>query len=262
MIELAADCSRCFGLCCVALPFARSVDFPTDKAAGDPCRHLQTDFRCGIHTRLREEGYRGCTVYDCFGAGQQVAQVTFAGEDWRSHPDTARQMFAVLPVMRQVHELLWYLTAALAVPGTQLVRDELQQVTDHTERLTRLDAAALERLDVPAHRAVVNRLLRRASELARAGTEPPDLPADLVGARLAGRDLRGAALRGACLIAADLTGADLRLADFTGADLRDARLHGADLSTALFVTQAQLNAAQGDAETRLPASLERPARWV
>jgi uncharacterized protein YjbI with pentapeptide repeats len=262
MLELTADCSRCFGLCCVALPFARSVDFPTDKDAGDPCRHLRTDFRCGIHARLREEGYRGCTVYDCFGAGQQVAQVTFGGEDWRSHPETARQMFAVLPVMRQVHELLWFLTAALAVPGTEPVHDELRRAVVDTERLTRLDAAALERFDVPAHRAGVNRLLRRASELGRAGTEPPELPADLVGARLAGRDLCGAALRGACLIAADLTGADLRLADLTGADLRDARLHGADLSTALFVSQAQLDAALGDAETRLPASLDRPARWV
>jgi uncharacterized protein YjbI with pentapeptide repeats len=262
MLELAADCSRCFGLCCVALPFARSADFPTDKDAGDPCRHLQADFRCGIHARLREEGYRGCTVYDCFGAGQQVAQVTFAGADWRSHPETARQMFAVLPVMRQVHELLWYLTAALAVPGTEPVHDDLRRAVGDTERLTRLDAAALERLDVPAHRAEVNRLLRRASELARAGTDPPDLPADLIGARLSGRDLRGAVLRGACLIAADLAGADLRLADLTGADLRDARLHGADLSTALFVTQAQLNAALGDAETLVPASLERPARWA
>lgn len=29
--EVRADCSRCFGLCCVALPFARSADFAVDK---------------------------------------------------------------------------------------------------------------------------------------------------------------------------------------------------------------------------------------
>jgi uncharacterized protein YjbI with pentapeptide repeats len=262
MLELAADCSRCFGLCCVALPFATSVDFPTNKDAGDPCHHLRPDFRCGIHAQLREEGYRGCTVYDCFGAGQQVAQVTFGGEDWRGHPETARQMFSVFLVMRQVHELLWYLTEALTVPGTEPVRDELRRAVEETEHLTRLDAEALERLDVPAHRAVANGLLRRASALARAGVDAPDLPRDLVGATLGGRDLRGAELRGACLIAADLTGADLRMADLTGADLRDARLHGADLSTALFVTQAQLGAAVGDLETKLPISLERPPRWT
>ena len=91
VLELAADCSRCAGLCCVALPFGRSADFPVDKAAGDPCEHLRRDFRCGIHDRLREEGYRGCTVFDCFGAGQQVTQVTFGGKDWRSGEASARR---------------------------------------------------------------------------------------------------------------------------------------------------------------------------
>src|SRR5690606_37914114 len=74
---LTADCSRCAGLCCVALPFAASADFAVDKAAGTPCGHLQPDFRCGIHDGLREAGYPGCTVFDCFGAGQRVVQVTF-----------------------------------------------------------------------------------------------------------------------------------------------------------------------------------------
>ena len=55
-------------------------------------------------------------MYDCFGAGQQVSQVTFGGRDWRQTPHAAKQMFEVFPVMRQLHELLWYLTAALAMP--------------------------------------------------------------------------------------------------------------------------------------------------
>ncbi|WP_425519715.1 pentapeptide repeat-containing protein [Streptomyces auratus] len=46
-----------------------------------------------------------------------------------------------------------------------------------------------------------------------------------------------------------------------GADLRDADLAGADLTGALFLTQAQLNAAKGDAATTLPPSLTRPAHW-
>lgn len=62
-------------------------------------------------------------------------------------------------------------------------------------------------------------------------------------------------------MAADLSGADLRLADLVGADLRDANLAGADLTEVLFLTQAQLNAARGDASTRLPAALKRPAHW-
>ena len=81
--NLLADCGNCFGLCCVALAFTASADFAMDKEAGEPCRNLQSDFRCGIHRTLRAQGFPGCTVYDCFGAGQQVSQVTFGGRDWR-----------------------------------------------------------------------------------------------------------------------------------------------------------------------------------
>ncbi|WP_241483573.1 hypothetical protein [Rhodococcoides fascians] len=46
-----------------------------------------------------------------------------------------------------------------------------------------------------------------------------------------------------------------------GADLRDARVEGADLSGALFLTQSQVNSAQGDERTRLPAGIGRPRHW-
>ncbi|MFJ6001288.1 pentapeptide repeat-containing protein [Arthrobacter sp. NPDC092385] len=85
--------------------------------------------------------------------------------------------------------------------------------------------------------------------------------ADLIGKRMRSRSLCGADLRGAYLIATDLRGCDLSGADLLGADLRDARLEGADLSKALYLTQAQLNAAQGSAHTRLPSGLDRPTHW-
>lgn len=91
-LDMQADCENCFGLCCVALPFAASTDFAIDKAAGSPCRNLQSNFRCGIHNSLRQRGFRGCTVYDCFGAGQKVSQTTFNGIDWREAPESADQM--------------------------------------------------------------------------------------------------------------------------------------------------------------------------
>ena len=49
--------------------------------------------------------------------------------------------------------------------------------------------------------------------------------------------------------------------DLLGADLRDADLRGCDLSTALFLTQPQVNSARGDASTRLPTGLARPGHW-
>ncbi|MGW3627363.1 pentapeptide repeat-containing protein [Streptomyces sp. NPDC000880] len=265
---LRADCGSCFGLCCVALPFSASADFAISKDAGKPCSNLQTDFRCGIHTRLRQSGFPGCTVYDCFGAGQKVSQITFGGTDWRQAPETASQMFAVFPVVRQLHELLRYLTEALTLRPARALHGELRRLLEETERLTGLGPGALEKLDVATHRQDVNVLLLRTSELVRAeaGSKKKDRKkdrrgADLVGARLGGADFRGADLRGAYLIAADLTGADLRLADLIGADLRDADLAGADLTGSIFLTQPQVNAAKGDASTRLPSGLTRPAHW-
>ncbi|BAJ32607.1 MULTISPECIES: pentapeptide repeat-containing protein [Kitasatospora] len=263
-LDLLADCSACFGLCCVALPFAKSADFAANKNAGTPCRNLQTDYRCGIHPALRERGYQGCTVFDCFGAGQKISRHTFDGRSWREDPDRARQMFEAFPVMRQLHELLWYLAEALELPKAKPVHAELRRAFDRIEELTLRDAAGLIAADVPAIRAETSELLLQASELTRnalPGKKRNHRGADLIGARLRGADLRGANLRGAYLIAADLSGADLRDADLIGADLRDADLRGADLTGALYLTQAQLNAAKGDSATRLGAGLARPAHW-
>ena len=84
--------------------------------------------------------------------------------------------------------------------------------------------------------------------------------ADLAGQRVAG-DRRGWSFRGALMIGADLRGADLTEADLLGADLRGADVRGCDLSTALFLTQPQVNAAKGDAATVLPDGLARPGHW-
>jgi uncharacterized protein YjbI with pentapeptide repeats len=263
-LRLRADCARCFALCCVAPAFSASADFAITKQAGHACPHLQADFRCGIHTRLRQQGFRGCTVYDCFGAGQQVSQVTFAGRDWRRDPRIAEQMFAVFPIVRALHELLWYLSEALTLPPARPLRTELSRALEETEHLTRNSPEALVQLDVAAHRRDVNALLLRTSALVRAGTrrQNQDLRgADLIGASLKGADLRGASLRGAYLIGADLSSADLRMADLIGADFRDADLSGADLTGSIFLIQSQLDAARGNAVTKVPASLTRPAHW-
>lgn len=263
-LNLRADCERCFALCCVAPTFSVSADFPITKKAGHACPNLQPDFRCGIHSRLRQQGFRGCAVYDCFGAGQKVSQVTFAGRDWRQAPTTAKQMFEVFPIMRTLHELLWYLTEALRLPSAHPLHDELSLALSETERLTYKSPDALLRLDVTAHQRDVNVLLLRVSELVRAEVrhQKKDLRgADLIGAKLKGADLRGANLRGAYLIGADLRETNLRLADLIGADLRDADLRGADLTGSLFLIQSQVDAAKGDSDTKLPPSLIRPKHW-
>ena len=248
----------------MAPAFAASSDFAITKPAGHACPNLQTDFRCGIHSTLRERGFPGCTVFDCLGAGQKISQVTFGGRDWRTAPELARPMFDVFPIMRQLHELLWYLTEALTLPRTAAIRQDLARVLAETEQLSLGSPADLAEVDVPAHRERVNVLLLRASELARAGagrTPAEHRGADLIGAKLGGADLRAANLRGAYLIGADLRGADLRGADLIGADLRGADLCGADLTGSIFLTQAQLDAAKGDTDTRLTPPLTGPGHW-
>lgn len=262
--KLRADCANCFGLCCVAPAFSASSDFAIDKPAGHACPHLDGDFRCGVHSRLRDHGFAGCAVYDCFGAGQQVSRITFGWQDWRS-PAVAERMFAVFAIMRQLHELLWYLDAALTMQATGSLHTELGRAFDEIERLTDGSPDELAGLDVETHRAGINSLLLRTSELARAGRRRPEVElrgADLIGKDLRRADLSGANLRGARLVGADLSGADLTMADLTGADLRAANLAGADLGASIFLTQAQVDSALGDQGTSLPEPLTTPKHWL
>ncbi|MBY9078640.1 pentapeptide repeat-containing protein [Paenibacillus sp. HN-1] len=270
--EWTADCASCFGLCCVALPFARSADFAFDKAGGDPCLNLNNDFRCGVHAGLRAKGMKGCTVYDCFGAGQQVSQHTFAGEDWRAQPELRERMFRVFPVMQQLHEMLYYLDDALQADAAGPVHQGLREMLEKTVRLTGKSAEEVQGLDVQSHRSEVNEWLLKAGALVRAqapakrggrnaGHRTPK-GMDWIGAHLRGADLPGVNLRGRLLIAADLRNADLRYAEWIGADLRDADLSGADLTGGIYLTQAQLNAAQGSRSTKLPSRLDMPAHWL
>ncbi|HST85097.1 MAG TPA: pentapeptide repeat-containing protein [Kineosporiaceae bacterium] len=269
LTDLHADCANCFALCCVVPAFAASADFAIDKPAGQACPNLRADFGCGIHTQLRPKGFTGCTVYDCFGAGQKVSQGTYAGRDWRTAARSAPEMFQVFPVMRHLHELLYYLTEALALtesmtmqPAKALHR-KLGRVIQQTEELTDGEPAALIGLDVDAHRQRVNPLLQQTSELFRAAAFAQHKPkdhrgADLIGAKLKGADLRAANLRGAYLIGADLRGADLRAADLTGVDFRAADLRGADLTGSIFLLQSQLDAAKVNAGTKVSPPLVAP----
>jgi hypothetical protein len=252
-VELRADCARCVGLCCVAPGFVRGADFAIDKAAGEACPNLAADSRCGIHAELRERGFPGCAVYDCFGAGQRV--VGLLG------PVRSAEMFGVFGVLRQLHELLWYLGAVRELAGAAPAHGAAGRLAADIGGLAGGTPAELLGADIAGRRDEVRAVLRRASELVRVPAGVDRTGADLVGRDLRGADLRAACLRGAYLIGADLRRADLRQADLVGADLRAADLRGADLRGSLFVTRPQLAAARGDGATRLPAGLDRPAHW-
>lgn len=83
LLQLKTNCSKCSGLCCVALFFSKMDGFPKDKKAGQPCNNLLDDFRCKIHTQLEDRNLKGCIGYDCFGAGQHVTQCIYQGKTYR-----------------------------------------------------------------------------------------------------------------------------------------------------------------------------------
>lgn len=258
MTELRADCSQCVGLCCVVPAFAVSSAFAIDKPSHTPCPNLADDFGCSIHTELRERGFPGCTVYECFGAGQRVVQELYDGRDWRTSPEVREQMFADFEVVERLHELLWYVDDAAGRPEARALRDELAGLRDVVDSGCRTPGDA----DVTGLQLRADALLGEVSGRVRAGIGGPDHRGqDLAGADLRDRDLVGAGLRGAVLIGADLRKVDLDRADFLGADLRGSDIAGADLSTALYLTQFQVNAARGDAATVLPEGLARPRYW-
>ena len=253
--ELVADCGSCFGLCCVLLPFRREGGFGIDKDSGEPCHHLDPHDGCGIHDSLHDSGWSGCAAFDCFGAGQQVSNVTYGGTSWREN-DNLREMAAVLSVMRQLHEM----HAHLGEVERRAPEADPTDQRDAILALTRADPVTLLTADLDEIRSGVSEVLREAAARLHGPAHP--MPADLAGADLRDRALVRADLRGALLIGADLRGADLARADLLGADLRGADLRGTRLADAWFLTQAQLNATSGDGATTLPEALNRPGHWA
>ena len=161
--SLKADCSKCFGLCCTALNIVASSDFPINKPAGMPCTNLQSDYGCQIHSDLREKGFKGCTVFDCLGAGQVVSQVTFKGKSWRDNPGIADQMFRVFPIMEQIHEMIAYTAEALSYDIPYDLSHKLSVQLKELQNLTKLDAEQLLSLDLVMYRLPLNKLLSETS---------------------------------------------------------------------------------------------------
>jgi hypothetical protein len=246
--ELRADCAACAGLCCVVPAFTASSDFAIDKPSGVPCPNLAVvDFGCTIHSELPERGFSGCTVYDCFGAGQRVVQQHFDGRTWRTSPEIREEQFATFEVVERLHELLWYLEDAASRRLPRDLREEVEGLRSSVQGA----AAEPHERDVVPLQLRADALLGEVSGAVRRGGR------NLRGHDLAGRDLRDdgladADLRGALLLGANLRGVDLGLADLLGADLRGADLRGADLSESLFLTRFQLRAGHCDDTTLVP----------
>jgi hypothetical protein len=158
--DLVPDCASCAALCCVATSFDASEDFAFSKRAGERCRYLLPDCRCAIHADLAARGFRGCAVYDCYGAGQRATR-EYAGQ---------QETFLVL---HEIHELLWLLTEAMKLCPAW----EAELHADFAREIAALDAVAPREENVPGQRSATSALLARLA-IALGGMRGSMLPSD------------------------------------------------------------------------------------
>ncbi len=157
-------------MCCIATSFDASEDFGFDKAAGVGCTYLTPGCRCAIHEQLHERGFRGCAVYDCFGAGPRVTRA-FSGMQ-----DCDRQRNDAFLILRIVHEQLWLLTEAAkllrnagdgAQPDRAIDRELAAAVArevDVLDAIARQDPFALREVDPQPYVERARFLLRRVGD--------------------------------------------------------------------------------------------------
>jgi hypothetical protein len=164
--HLRADCGACCGLCCVALPFEAFQGFGFDKPAHAACRHLDAAHRCSIHGALAARGFRGCSAYDCLGAGQRVTVQLFKGAAWSDSPRTGARMFEAFRKVRALHELMALVQTALSHVHEPALSNRLAELDRCCEAWETADLAAQRRQTLELLRQLADspavRALKRA----------------------------------------------------------------------------------------------------
>lgn len=262
--ELKIDCSKCSGLCCVALFFSKMDGFPEDKTAGIPCVNLQNDFKCKIHSELIKRKMRGCIGYDCFGAGQKVTQVIYNSSNWRTEPPKAQEMYDVFLAIFQLHQILDFLAEAKTIIPARALWGDIKVLIKEGREVCNSTPQYILAYDIEKYKGQVNETLKKVSNLIRANYNPikEEHNKNFIGKSYKEKNLSGKDFTMSLLIAADFEKCSFHGANFLGADTRDTNFSSADLSEAVFLTQGQVNSAKGNSHTKLPVNLCRPTTWI
>jgi uncharacterized protein YjbI with pentapeptide repeats len=262
--ELKIDCSKCSGLCCTALFFSKMDGFPEDKAAGKPCVNLQYDFRCKIHTELIKRKMKGCLGYDCFGAGQKVTQAIYHNSNWRTEPALSQQIFDVFLVTFQVHQILYFLTEAKTIIPARELWNHLNVLIKEGSDICKASPHVILSFNIDEYRKQVNECLRKVSNIIMLNYNhnKEEYKKSFIGRKYKDKNFNGMDFTMSLLISTNFEGCSFNGANFLGADTRDTNFSSADLSEAVFLTQGQVNSAQGNSDTKLPGNLCRPITWI
>ncbi len=76
-------------------------------------------------------------------------------------------MFDVFLVMRQIHEMLWYLSEALRMQDDLNIQYKINNMITEIVKISNLDAVSLIKLDLVVYRSKVNALLLETSKFIR-----------------------------------------------------------------------------------------------
>ena len=260
--KLKIDCGKCSGLCCVSLYCMKTDGFPSNKAAGVPCKHLRSDFRCDIHSKLAVKNMRGCLAYDCFGAGQKVTQKCYPNINWKSDADKANEIFQVFTIIFKLHQMEWYLLQSLPlIYDNHLIKSDIEMLISENEQMTDQFPNEILNLDVEQYRLKVNKALKKVSESITSHHFSSGERKDFLGKDFKKTNLDDKDFSMSLMIEANLEGCSLYHTNFLGADMRGCNIKNADLSESVFLTQMQINSAKGNSNTRIPENLSRPVSW-
>lgn len=153
--DMTSDCTSCAALCCIALAFDEGDDFAIDKPAGLPCPNLDPHLGCSVYNQLEQEGFKGCVVYECHGAGQRVTQELFKGDTWRNSPEITQPMMEAFASMRRVHDGIELLLAAERLDLPAALEAEREDLLEH---YAPEDGWTLEELDTFGQSSAPKRL--------------------------------------------------------------------------------------------------------
>ncbi len=165
--DLSADCQHCFGLCCVALPYAKSADFAFDKdGARLAATYNQTINVLYIKTS-EKKGFEAVLLMNALAPARRYLKLLMRERIGKTTPKQQARCLT-FSYYAAMHEMLWYIHEALSIETAKPIHRELRACFDKIDKLTRLSKENLLTLQVNEYRAEVNEWLLKTSELVRA----------------------------------------------------------------------------------------------
>lgn len=260
--KLISDCSKCSGLCCIALYCIKSDGFPKDKPIGEPCINLMDDFKCRIHNDLERMGMRGCIGYDCFGAGQYLTEQIYGGVTWQTQPEKTKEICDMYVLVYRLFQLRFFLYESKKLASSESLLPEIAGVLRENEKICKSSIKEILQYPIDAYQNKVNHVLKESClALNKYLGIKKNMGNNFINRNFEGKDFSGVDFNMKILIESNFKNCIFKGATFIGTDTRNANFDGADLREAVFLSQGQVNAAKGSRRTKLPKHLRYPDTW-